>query len=113
MKNVQLELFLERYDGKPITEKEAEDLLMDALEKLDNDGVREWNATQNAHTRSVLDQIAFRDDIARDLTRLFSATSADYYDLTHVQDYVFAMKLQPPLAQPMLVRLDRAAAAAV
>jgi len=32
-----VKVFLERYDGKPVTESEAEEVMVDILEKLDND----------------------------------------------------------------------------
>ena len=37
MDAISVKVFLERYDGKDITEAEAEEVMMDILDRLDND----------------------------------------------------------------------------
>ena len=37
MNMFSVKVFLERYDGKPVSDSEAEEVMMDILEKLDND----------------------------------------------------------------------------
>ena len=73
------------------------------LECADDPVVREWTATQNRYTRSVLDAIPARAAIDQRLHKLYTASSADYDTLTLRGKMFFAIKSQPPREQPLLV----------
>ncbi|MCG8353881.1 MAG: prolyl oligopeptidase family serine peptidase [Chloroflexales bacterium] len=73
------------------------------LEDADDPVVCEWTATQNRYTRAILDAIPARAAIYRRLHELYTASSADYYALSKRGATLFAIKLQPPKEQPLLV----------
>ena len=58
------------------------------------------------YARWVLDNITVRDEIAGRLQGLYSASSPEYYKFQYQADMLFALKKQPPLDQPLLVRLN-------
>lgn len=80
------------------------------LEDFGDPAVREWNARQNRHTRAWLAGRAALPAIQARLEALYTATSADYFALTYRAGRLFAVKFQPPLAQPLLVVLESAEA---
>ena len=75
------------------------------LEAFGDPEVRAWNDAQNRVTRAVLDRIPFRSQLHQQLKRLHTEASADYYSLKQAGDQLFAIKLQPPKDQPLLVVL--------
>jgi prolyl oligopeptidase len=76
------------------------------LEDFDNPVVKEWNASQNQHTRGYLDALPDRALIEKRLAELLGGGSADYYSLQFCGGRLFAIKEQPPLEQPLLVTLS-------
>jgi prolyl oligopeptidase len=76
------------------------------LENWDDPQVQAWSDAQNARTRKYLDSLAWQGPIKKELTRLITATSPEYYDLKPEGNRVFAMYRDPAVQQPMLVTLD-------
>ena len=76
------------------------------LEKGDDPKVRNWSDAQNAYTRAILDNIPVRDAIAKRIQELYNESSPDYYRFQYKSGILFALKDQPPLDQPLLVRLE-------
>src|SRR5215208_7789148 len=75
------------------------------LENFDDPEVLDWNAAQNRYSRALLDAVAARTPIEARLRTLYTATSSEHYALKTRQGIIFAIKNQPPLAQPLLVVL--------
>jgi prolyl oligopeptidase len=78
------------------------------LENLDDPEVLAWNAAQNRYSRALLDAAAGRAPIEARLRTLYTATSSEHYGLKTRHGAIFAIKNQPPLAQPLLVLLESA-----
>src|SRR6476646_2340108 len=78
------------------------------LENFDDPEVRAWNAAQNRYSRALLDAAADRAPIEARLRTLYTATSAEHYGLKTRPGMIFAIKNQPPQAQPLLVLLKSA-----
>jgi prolyl oligopeptidase len=78
------------------------------LENFDDPEVLAWNAAQNRFSRALLDAVAARVPIEARLRTLYTATSAEHYALKTRQGMIFAIKNQPPQAQPLLVLLQSA-----
>jgi prolyl oligopeptidase len=76
------------------------------LENADDPAVKQWSAAQNAVSRAYLDALPVRSNIVKRLEKLYSQTSASYYDLQSRPGMLFAMKFQPPAQQPWLVTLQ-------
>jgi len=76
------------------------------LEDSKDPKVQAWDAGQNRFTRSILDAVPCRQMIEEELRHLYDKSSSRYYSFHYVTDKLFAMKMQPPNDQPMLVRLD-------
>lgn len=76
------------------------------LEKGDDPRVRNWSKAQNEYTRAALDNIPVRDAIAKRLQELYNESSPDYYGFQYKSGVLFALKDEPPLDQPLLVRLE-------
>ena len=92
----------------PVTDTYHGTTVVDAYRWLENatdPAVRDWTAAQNRYTRAVLDVIPARAAIAQRLHELYTASSADYFALTKRGAMLFALKLQPPREQPLLVTL--------
>jgi prolyl oligopeptidase len=75
------------------------------LENFDDPAVKAWNAEENNVSRAYLDKLPARAKIAERLKQLYSATSANYFDLQSRSGVIFAMKFKPPVQQPWLVTL--------
>jgi prolyl oligopeptidase len=75
------------------------------LENFDDPAVKEWNQAQNKASRTYLDKLPARTQVAEQLRQLYSATSANYSSLRSRTGVVFAMKFKPPAQQPWLVAL--------
>jgi prolyl oligopeptidase len=78
------------------------------LEDWDNAEVKQWNAAENARTREYLDHLPARPEIKARLAKLLSEASSRYTALSYHGGMLFAMKMQPPKQQPMLVALGSA-----
>ncbi|HUK47131.1 MAG TPA: prolyl oligopeptidase family serine peptidase [Terriglobales bacterium] len=76
------------------------------LEDWNNPEVKKWNAAENARTRAYLDHLQDRSEIRAQLAKLLSESSSRYFDLQYVGGTLFAMKMQPPKQQAMLVALQ-------
>lgn len=75
------------------------------LEKSDDPEVRKWVDGQMAHMRAVLDKLPSRDAIRARLTTLMTHKSPGYFGMVQKGGVFFAMKIQPPRPQPLLVVL--------
>ena len=73
------------------------------LENFDDPEVLAWNAAQNRYSRALLDAVAGRAPIEARLRILYTAVSSEHYGLKTRQGKIFAIKNQPPQAQPMAV----------
>jgi prolyl oligopeptidase len=96
---------------KPVTDEYHGIPVQDSyrwLENPDDPAVKEWTRAQNRTTRTVLDAIPVRQQLFDRLKALYTATSSDYYDLRRLGGKLFAMKLQPPKQQSLLVTLASA-----
>ena len=78
------------------------------LENWDAAAVRAWSDSQNAHTRAVLDALPARGAIAQRVRELLSTAGASYWDPERRGGVLFALKVQPPKQQPLLVTLPSA-----
>src|SRR5437773_5096925 len=75
------------------------------LEKDDDPEVKAWSAAQNQRTRDYLDRLPDRAAIEKQLTDWYAKTSPSYSSLVSRPGVLFAMKIQPPKQQPLLVTL--------
>ena len=78
------------------------------LENWDDAAVRAWSDSQNAHTRAVLGALPARGAIAQRVRELLSTAGASYWDPERRGGVLFALKVQPPKQQPLLVTLPSA-----
>ena len=78
------------------------------LEDWDSSEVKQWNAAENARTREYLDHLPARPEIKARLAKLLSESSSRYFGMSYRGGTLFAMKMQPPKQQPMLVALPSA-----
>lgn len=76
------------------------------LENGDDPAVCNWSEAQDAYTHRVLDDIPVREAIAKRLHELYNESSPEYYWFQHKSGEFFALKDQPPLDQPLLVKLE-------
>jgi prolyl oligopeptidase len=76
------------------------------LEDNDDPEVKQWSAAQNAHTRSILDELPNVDAIRKQVTALMSAEFPSYWDVHYRGGKYFAIKNQPPKQQPMVIVVD-------
>ncbi len=88
------------YFGNPITDNDR------WLEAGGDPAVQRWSDEKNAAARAYLDNLPGRSQLSRQLTELLSDESPVWSDVTERHGVLFAMKLQPPKAQPMLVILS-------
>jgi hypothetical protein len=75
------------------------------LENFEDPAVKKWNEAQNRITRTYLDKLPARAQVAERLKKLYAATSPNYSGLQYRHGIIFAMKFQPPAQQPWLVTL--------
>jgi prolyl oligopeptidase len=96
---------------RPVTDTYHGDKVVDNyrwLEDWNNPEVKQWTAAENARTRAYLDHLPDRPEIKSQLARLLSESSSHYFALHYVGGTLFAMKMQPPKQQAMLVALQSA-----
>src|SRR5262245_43266131 len=75
------------------------------LEADDDSQVKAWSDAQNQRTRKLLDSLADRAAIEKQLQEWYAKTSPNYFSLVSRPGILFAMKFQPPKQQPLLVTL--------
>ncbi|OHB79975.1 MAG: peptidase S9 [Planctomycetes bacterium RBG_16_64_10] len=78
------------------------------LEDGQDHAVRRWSDEQNAHARSVLDQLPQASALRVRVTEILAARTASYDDLVARPGCLFAMLRQPPQQQRLLVVLPSA-----
>lgn len=76
------------------------------LENGDDPTVRKWSEQQNAYTRSKLDRLSDRAELLKQLETVNLGASPDYFGLSYDGGKLFALKLQPPRNQPLLMVLN-------
>jgi prolyl oligopeptidase len=76
------------------------------LEAGNDPAVRKWSDDQNARARAFLDALPRRKPLEKRLTELLSDQAPTWFNLMERGGSLFAMKQQPPKAQPMLVVLS-------
>ena len=95
---------------KPVTDTYGNITVTDDyrwLENGDDPEVKAWSAAQTKLTRSVLDALPVRAELAERFRELFAAEPVRYYGFRQRHAF-FAMKRQPPKNQPMLVVMKAA-----
>ncbi|HWV98779.1 MAG TPA: prolyl oligopeptidase family serine peptidase [Candidatus Acidoferrum sp.] len=93
---------------KPVTDDYFGTKIVDDyrwLEAGNDPVVQQWSDEQNAHARSYLDALPGRERLKQRLTELLTYQAPSWFDVIDRQGVLFAMKQQPPKAQPMLVVL--------
>lgn len=78
------------------------------LEKTKDEKVRAWVQSQNKVAHEFLDALPGRAAIEAKLKGWYAASSPNYFGLTWRGGALFALKLQPPKQQPILVMLESA-----
>jgi prolyl oligopeptidase len=78
------------------------------LENYSDPSVKAWSDSQNRYARRILDALPMRAALLEELKKLYSAPSPSYYGLRSTPGGLFAMKVQPPKEQPLLVVLKSA-----
>src|SRR5262249_9431836 len=94
---------------KPVTDDYFGTRIVDEyrwLEAGNDQVVREWSDEENARARAYLDALPGRDRLKQRLTELLTYQAPSWFNFIDRQGVVFAMKNQPPRAQPMLVVLS-------
>ena len=92
---------------RPVTETYHGVTVVDDFRWLEDDAspeVKRWVAEQNALTRRYLDALPQRPAIAARVGELLRTSPVRRYDFEY-RSRLFALKLQPPKNQPMLVAL--------
>jgi prolyl oligopeptidase len=89
------------YDGVKVTDDYR------WLENGDDPEVKAWSAAQTKLTRSFLDALPVREELARQFREIYSAEPVRYYRFRQ-RGAFFAMKRQPPKNQPLLVVMKSA-----
>jgi prolyl oligopeptidase len=72
------------------------------LEAWDDD-VKAWSAAQNGYARAYLDALPHVQEIRKRVSEIVRARPAEYFALVHRDTGIFALKMEPPKQQPMLV----------
>lgn len=73
------------------------------LENYSDPAVRSWSDAENRYARKYLDGLPGRTKLLAELKQLYSRPSPSYFGLTFRPSGLLAMKVQPPLEQPLLV----------
>jgi len=95
---------------QPVTETYHGIGVTDDYRWLEDDAspeVKRWVAEQNAYTRAYLDAIPERPAIRARVAELLGAAPTRRYDFQYRGKMLFALKVQPPKNQPLLVVLSR------
>ena len=94
---------------RPVTDTYHGMTVVDEYRWLEDDSspeVKRWVAEQNALTRRILDAIPQRQAIAARVGELLRTAPVRHYDF-QFRVHLFALKMQPPKNQPVLVALPR------
>src|SRR5262249_49919035 len=91
---------IDRYHGIPVTDD------YQWLENWDDPAVRQWSDAENRRARSFLDALPVREPIRKWLRQVSDKTSVVYSRIQPAGNFIFAMKLQPPKNQSILVSLE-------
>jgi prolyl oligopeptidase len=78
------------------------------LENYADPAVRAWSDAENKYARKYLDALPARAGLVGELKRLAEYRTLRYFGLTMRGGVLFAVKVQPPAEQPMLVTLKSA-----
>ena len=78
------------------------------LENYSDPAVRAWSDAENKYARKNLDSLPMRTTLVQELKRLEENPTHRYSGLTVRQGVLFAVKVQPPAEQPVLVVLKSA-----
>ncbi len=78
------------------------------LENYSDPAVRAWSDAQNRYARHILDALPMRATVLQELNKLISTPSPSYFGLKSRPGGLFAIKVQPPKEQPLLVVLKSA-----
>jgi prolyl oligopeptidase len=70
-----------------------------------DDEVKAWSDAQNAHARSYLDRLPHAAEIKKRISEILKSRPAEYVVLAERKGRLFALKVEPPKQQPMLVVL--------
>lgn len=76
------------------------------LEDAGSEQTRSWTQAQSERTRAYLTGLPCHADVLARANELMRAESVSYDALRSSGGWVFALKVQPPLQQPVLVRLS-------
>ena len=93
---------------KPVSETYHGATVIDDYRWLEDDAsseVKRWVAEQNALSRRYLDAILERPAIAKQVEELLKTAPVRRYDFQYRGKRIFALKVQPPKNQPLLVTL--------
>jgi prolyl oligopeptidase len=93
---------------RPVTDEYFGTKIVDEyrwLEAGSDSAVQEWSDAENARARAYLDALPGRDQLNKRLTELLTYQAPTWFNVIDRQGVLFAMKQQPPKAQPMLVVL--------
>ncbi len=97
---------------RPVTDVYHGVKVVDDYRWLETDGdaeVKAWSAAQNLYARAFLDAQPARASLVKQLTQLYSKSSASYSALAYRRGMLFARKSQPPKEQPLLVWMSPSA----
>jgi prolyl oligopeptidase len=75
------------------------------LEDGNDPRIKEWSAAQNAWARDHLDRLPGREALRAEITRIRTIAVQRYGDLRFAGGTLFALKVEPPKQQPLLVAL--------
>jgi prolyl oligopeptidase len=70
--------------------------------------VKAWSDAENRATRQFLDALPTRTAAYEQLKKLYAQQSARYFGLEYRGGVLFAMKMEPPKKQPMLLTMKSA-----
>ncbi|MEM6791647.1 MAG: prolyl oligopeptidase family serine peptidase [Myxococcota bacterium] len=96
-------------DKRPVTDTHHGVAVTDDyrwLEQGTDPAVQAWSRAQNGHARVVLDALPAADAVRARLRAILGAEAPSFEDVSVAAGKVFALKVEPPKQQPMLVVLD-------
>lgn len=94
---------------RPVTDTYHGVDVVDPYRWLEQDAdpeVKAWSDAENAYARTILDKLPNLEAIRAQVTKIMSAESPSYGEVTSEGGKFFAIKRQPPKQQPLLVALD-------
>lgn len=94
---------------RPVTDTYHGVDVVDPYRWLEQDAdpeVKAWSDAENAYARSILDKLPNLDAIRAQVTKIMSAESPSYHEVTSEGGKFFSIKNQPPKQQMLLVVLD-------